>query len=523
MKKWAMIFATIATLFLFASCGDENYEINEEILNEIEEIPEPEEVEQPQEILRAENIILDLQYAMGTAQTRREGIIKPDYNMLLSMTKGRTPTPRIPQRFWYGWGGPPESPPEFVTLDDAVADAWVLFNVLRDVYGGYVFFGGDGVFAATLGDVTAELFALGVTEILAVDYADILRRHLTYNVVDNHFWIGGERMGSEIAYFHRLGLFYDKTADGFINRATGLYLLEIEGHDIDTVMHLHTSVDGDLFYRPIFLISGTWANTYRTNFIYEGDIISPRTFVRESEQQSRPAQMPRFGHAGNVPIVTVAAMGFDGHENAWGVEHAVTFISFAEQLRYEPVVIVDIRGNIGGNSLLPVRWLHTLTGEIVPSNFVSLNTQEYDPALFEFNPNNQFQNPPDTWSYFRAFEPFGDGYTLSHNEPRRIVQREQTLILLTDRGTLSAAEAFVDMAFNITNTLVIGTATAGMLAFDATYSNLFLPNTGIAFGLGRTMMLWPEGHFAEGVGIQPDIWVDGDAMAAALALISDLE
>ena len=74
---------------------------------------------------------------------------------------------------------------------------------------------------------------------------------------------------------------------------------------------------------------------------------------------------------------------------------------------------------------------------------------------------------------------------------------------------------------NMTNTLIIGTPTAGVLAFNVTYPNMNLPRTGIGLSFGRTMNLWSEDHFSEGVGIQPDIWAQRDALNTALALLRE--
>ena len=512
MRKWIIFLVTLAALFALSACDNEDYE-TEEFEEEIEEIEEVLEEE------IAEIWELDWAYAMDEAVKRRESIKKPEHDTLSAMTEGRTPSLQLPQRFWNDWADLEENLPEYFSLEQAATDVWVLFNVLRDVYGGYVYFGGDDMFSAMLGDITTEFFLLGEEMISADDYAEILHRHINKVVVDNHFWIGSKRMSLDLGYFHRSGIYYDRTENGFRNRATGLYLLEIEGHDIQEAMRLHADANGELFYRPVLLMES--ANvTQQAVFVYEDGKREVRTLVREAPYRHQMLQVPSLRYEDGVPILTVMAMGFDGHENAAGITHAQPFMAYAEQLRDEPVVIVDIRGNMGGNGLLPVRWLHVLTGEIVPSNYVWLSARPYNSTDFDFDPDNRYQNPPSSWKTYANAAPYGENYTIFNTEPRRIIPREQMLILLTDRGTASAAEDFVDRALNIENTLIIGTATGGALAFDATYSPINLPNTGMPFGLGRAMMLWPDGHFAEGIGIQPDIWVSGDALTVALALIT---
>ena len=506
------ITIAITAFFLFTACGGEEYEAPE-VEQEIEEAEQEEEEME----IRAEILTLDWAYAMDMARKRRAGIEKPDYDALIAMTEGRTPSSRLPQRFWNDWGSA-EYLPEYFSIEDAVADAWALFSTLREVYGGYVYFGGDDVFSAILGNLATELFLLGDEMISAGDFAEILHAHLNQVIIDNHFWIGNERMSLNFGYFHRNGIYYDRTEDGFRNRATDLYLTNIEGYNIEEAMRLHANADGELFYRPVLLLESANA-VQRAYFVYEDGRREGRTLIREAVSQ-RQMQLPTLEYIDNIPILTVLAMGFDGHENAAGIAHAEPFMAYAEQLRHEPIVIVDIRGNTGGNGLLPVRWLVELTGQFVPSNYVWLSARPFNSEDFGFDPDNSHQNPPGSWQTFANPGSFGENHTIFNTEPRRIVPRGQMLVLLTDRATSSAAEDFVDRIFNIENTLVVGTATGGVLAFDATYSPINLPNTGMPFGLGRAMMLWPDGHFAEGVGIQPDIWVNGDALTAALALIN---
>ncbi|MCL2397490.1 MAG: S41 family peptidase [Defluviitaleaceae bacterium] len=516
MRRLMILVCVVAVcVFALAACSGKDYD---EGIAEVEDMiaettKEPMEEENGGE--RAEIVPLTLQDVLGIASRRRESIVKPDYNILLAMTAGRTPIPGHPDGF-FGDRGRGE-PLITVTVEDAIADAWELFGLLRDVYGGYVYFGGDEVFYAIFEEIETELLGLGSTVGYAV-FVNVLYRNLSRAVVDNHFVIGNRRFGRDIAFFYPSGLYYDRSKNGFRNRETQLYLEHIEGHDINDVMRLHINDNGELFYRPVLLIEEISDQRVQVYFMYEDGERARRMLRRESFEW-RERQYPSLEFIDGIPVVTVMTMGFDGHENALNIEHAVPFLSFAEELRDEPVVIVDIRGNGGGNGFLPTRWLYALTGEIVPSNYVSLSTWEYNPESHAFDPENVFQNPPGIVEKFMSAGPFGEGYTVSNNEPRRIIEREQMLILLTDRGTASAAEGFTDHAFNMTNTLVIGTSTGGVLAFDMTYPQLYLSNTGTPFGLGRTMMLWPDGHFAEGVGIQPDIWASGDALTAALALV----
>jgi len=74
------------------------------------------------------------------------------------------------------------------------------------------------------------------------------------------------------------------------------------------------------------------------------------------------------------------------------------------------------------------------------------------------------------------------------------------------------------LAFNIENTLVIGQNTAGMLNTSGG-SALFLPRSGQHISFGHFAHVHPPGHLPEGIGLTPDIWVHGDALAATFAML----
>lgn len=491
MQKWKVLLTCLGLglLLIFAACG-----------NNVEE---------------DEFVPLTWQSVLDTATARRAGIVKPNYYDLVALTQGRTPSSESPVRFWSEWAQASTSPPAMTSVADAIADTQELFEAIRDMYAGYVYFGGDEVFFAVLEDILSELEAINEEKMERLAFERILQRNLSQIIADTHFGIGDVHFVPIMSYFRNETLLFDKTPNGFQNRLSGLYLEHVEGHDIKTVMRVHANHRGELFYTPVFLLDEE-GSPIRIEFMYEGSESVTYSFSRIS-YNFQHLELPTLSFIEGIPVVRVMTMGFDGNENGHNRRHAVAFMSFAEQLRDEPVIIVDIRNNSGGNGLLATRWVYALTGEIVPSNYVSVKALKY--ARHVFNPDNPFEIAPDVSDKFWSRRSFGDGYTLINYAPRRIIEREQLFILLTNRNTGSAGESFADQVFNMSNTLVIGTPTMGGMAFDVRYPNMTLLRTGTAFGFGRTMNVWPEGHFAEGAGIHPDIWTSANALTVALALL----
>jgi hypothetical protein len=244
--------------------------------------------------------------------------------------------------------------------------------------------------------------------------------------------------------------------------------------------------------------------------------------LRQYNPQGKEFQAPSLEFTDGIPIVTVMAMGFPDTYTEGG-QMARDFLSFADELQDEPVVIIDLRSNRGGNGTLPAQWLRRLTGENAPSNYVWLFAEPFYRVYERLAASSAETNPVshqnlDDFMDFMDLEALGEHYCVGNNYPKRIVESEQLLIVLTDRFAGSAAESFVDLTFNLQNTLIIGTNTFGSLRADR-FSTWSLPNSGIPFGFGRGLAIWPEGLFEEGIGIAPDIWVHGDALNAALAML----
>ena len=371
----------------------------------------------------------------------------------------------------------------------------------------------------TMKDAIISQLTTGNEEISPRALELILMRHLGPVINDAHFRIGFSNLGRGhfISVLPRAStLSYEITPNGFRNVETGLYLESVEGHEINEIMRLHANAQGELFYRPVLQGDRLFGQVI---FTYENGEDIPRQFqlFREPQRTFTPP-LPTLEFREGIPIITVRVMGADGHEDAFFYEHAVAFLSFAELVRDEPAVIVDVRSNSGGNSLLPTRWFYALTGEIVPSNLTQLGTGGADGRELE----NMMESHPlqeGYAEYFANFRQLDENHSISFDFPRRIVYREQIIIVLTDRATVSAGEAFTDLTTNMSNALIIGSPTSGTLAFSGRADVKLLPNSGLNFAFGRGKLLWDDNHFAENIGIQPDIWTDGIALDVALGLL----
>ncbi|MCL2285131.1 MAG: S41 family peptidase [Firmicutes bacterium] len=482
MKKIICVFALI--IFAFTGCGRSESETKEQgpqisTAPEVEpnEIPTPVDddlSDDSSQYIFTETVplspvpVFTLQDIINTANQRKHDLVRPDRALLYELTQERVPwtidvgvflESRTPQR---------------VSAENAIADAKDLFELIRQVYGAYTYFGGDEVFLPLLEQVITSLEAND--DWMNHNFGTLLHSYLFNVIRDNHFHINFSAVGVRhdflvpSARFGNLVLEFEQSDNGFRNRATGNYISKITVNDntIDPaeVMRLSINNYGEVHYS--FALLRPQGYTGILTIVYQNG--EEDSFTLRLSQTTRRSHLPAsLAYVQGVPVVTIMQMGFPDSAHGLQFECARNFLSYAEQLQGEPVIIVDIRSNGGGNGSLAPRWLHTLMG--TPSN--------------------------------------------------RIIESDRLIILLVDRFTASAGDGFADLMFNIENTLIIGQNTNGTLHTDLRFPYMRLQRSGLLVGFGTTIYIHPKGHLPEGIGIAPDLWATGDALTAALALLQN--
>ncbi|MDR2167366.1 MAG: hypothetical protein LBE35_05905 [Clostridiales bacterium] len=159
---------------------------------------------------------------MHQANQRRHEISSPDMESLSALAGNRAPA-QLPEHLLQERSRAP------VSFYEAVDDVETLFAALQAAYAAWEYFGGDEAFFAAKEGIIAELGNHG--EIIQADTLEqVIVGHLGQIVHDNHLQIGRSVFGADIAYFRADGLRYERTGDDFVNKASGLTLKEIEGH-----------------------------------------------------------------------------------------------------------------------------------------------------------------------------------------------------------------------------------------------------------------------------------------------------
>jgi len=475
----------------------------------------------------------NLQELLDIAYIRRLGIYTPGIERLAELTYGRVQNTFDMLYDWNGFSRPQVSR---LTAQNIMHDVQLFFDILREVYAAYTYFGGDEVFLPIFDEILGQ-FAYSTQVSWAPQHiASIVHDGLRNYIHDHHLSFGGRgfytRFTSNYGVFASFE-FFDRTENGFRNRSNGLYVKEVIEHDINEVFRLTITQYGEFMYTPV--VEGRYNQDEMLTIIYEtGESVTIKLYPT-SDMKRQIYQEPSLEFIDGFPVITISRMylthhspGFPGYNE--DAEHSRTFLSFVDKVRDEPAIIIDLRGNPGGSSLLPTRWLYYLTGEIISNNSIMLTplevhnniiyAREHSPDIIIYPPSS------DEIHAQQVIIPFGDNHVIRYNiEPDRhdtVISNEQIIIFLSSRHSGSASEVFINMGFNLENTLVIGQNTQGTLVTGLCFPNRFLPYTGIGFDIGSTLFVHADTlNFREGVGIAPDLWIphNEDALLAALALL----
>ena len=187
-------------------------------------------------------------------------------------------------------------------------------------------------------------------------------------------------------------------------------------------------------------------------------------------------------------------------------------ISLGSKLKESKKIIIDLRGNYGGDSECVRQFIENLNGSAVFNlNYAKLNTQGsrlaeislYTSNLHDYEKVKKeiLADPVSRWQC-AATQPVYEG------------QYKNDLILLTDRETASTAEIMVKcVKDNIPQSIVVGENTSGTLnTGDIRY--FCLPNSLIFLNIPTAIF---AGIFEEGTGFIPDFW-SKDALQSAINL-----
>lgn len=219
-----------------------------------------------------------------------------------------------------------------------------------------------------------------------------------------------------------------------------------------------------------------------------------------------------YHRCNEIDIVTIHTLATFNTDEEQKMEK---LIALGKELKMSKKIILDLRGNSGGDSEIARRFIENLNGcAHMNLNYAKLNTQGSRLAEISLYTDNLddykkvkkeiLLNSESKWQY-SAPNPISDG------------QFKNQLIVLTDRNTASSAEIMLKcIKDNIPQSIVIGENTSGTLnTGDIRY--YYLPNSLIFLNIPTAIF---ADIFEEGTGFYPDFWSKNDALQLAIDFLS---
>ncbi|MCL2772941.1 MAG: S41 family peptidase, partial [Oscillospiraceae bacterium] len=169
------------------------------------------------------------------------------------------------------------------------------------------------------------------------------------------------------------------------------------------------------------------------------------------------------------------------------------FVATGSKLRSNPIQIIDLRWNIGGNDGYAKQWVQNYTG-ISPANPFFWTTLLSDTAL-DINNNGGGNSPMPGTQWANILSP-----------TQKPIPNNNLLIVLTDGQCCSAGESFVGYLRQIDNVIFVGVPTMGCLLCGNVGSTI-LPESKLSIRFGVNLSVLPDLSVFEGNGFAPDLWV----------------
>ncbi|MDO4721106.1 MAG: S41 family peptidase [Peptostreptococcaceae bacterium] len=398
-------------------------------------------------------------------------------------------------------------------------DLILLFDLLREHYAAYEYFGGEEHFSLAK-ERLLESIEESEEAWTLLSFEEAIRSELSF-VRDLHFKIGMKPMipsQDEIFFYSNAQIEYFKDKKGFchLENQSRRYVLEVETAEgkpmpIEALMKPSLNLKGEIIYRPGLL--SPLADHYQISLKFrdEKGTYTVDLFKAAGSGSDFGKEVVLEREIEGIPILSIRSMHIQKREDVAKVA------KFATRQRKMPVSVLDLRGNAGGISLLPCVWFRSYTGELPSTgrqaalllnrSYILLSSKRKEAnsvagkSFSEMRPS--LQPSPGALADMETAGIQNGWHVEAYEE--KIYPNSNKIFVLVDKETASAAEWFVHDLIRIENLFLVGTNTAGAQRTGG----------GISFRLPRTnqqvvipSVLYLPDTVQEGEGYHPDLWMN---------------
>jgi len=514
MKRMALIFALAAVAILLVSCAE----------------PQPAGIPAELRAIMEANRAIALPPLHPDFESLIDSILTPDFNPETAariaevLRRQAIISPPHPGRFVTN--PHPLHPSMRISHALLAEEIHYFFDLLRYLYVGYQYFGGDEVFLPVRDSMLERLAETGDPLPVQSYLIQILLPPLRAVISDNHFAVHGGR----VFFAPRHGLYRCDAIT--LRRDGGAFVAEIDGAAykvIETTLRCGRVVDG---VAPTITREGEFAFMFG-HFARVGDpgareMEALLESAATGERRSISMELRLLSTPHPPPSSLPAGALVAGREvgGVWVVEnrrlftfqggfpYGDSFYQAGREARGRPVVVIDIRGHGGGYIDAALPFLYALAGRAPSSGAAFMAfTRDFPSELAGLQPAPEPRQPGDLPLGWRSPIPFSASETIPN---------DTFVIVLTNNRVSSAGDLLVGYLRQLENVLFVGTNTHGNVIgggmTDETYTRL--PHSGLTVEFGSWLRLRPDLSQFEGVGFLPDLWVPpGEALERALAFV----
>jgi hypothetical protein len=411
-----------------------------------------------------------------------------------------------------------------ISAQQAAADVERLFYLLSHGYAGYGFFNQQGEFAQARARILDEISSR--SRWTGGDLARLLYEQLSF-ITDSHMRIGDYQYARHLDFWYDTELELAPGLEGYVLTADGrrYTVLSINDQAPETFVFPSLNAEGEPIYR-LGTLSEEEPAPLQLSLAGDEDARQLKIGLQSSDFAHYSEQVFREDNLGGIPVIRVRGFG-DVHEEELG-----RFVATAREHRGEPVIIVDVRGNGGGNERWPIQWIQGLTGRRAEAVFISSELHSKTTMAGRANafahwsdlyPDIELFRQDAEWTASMA-QAYEDGTRQAGwTDPRYpqmpLIPNDTTLIIAMNSLVASAGEGLVMRASQAENVVLVGENSMGALTFG-NISTHQLPHSRLTVQLPINFGIYPDMEFREARGIAPDLWVPAaDAVNYAVAAV----
>lgn len=387
-----------------------------------------------------------------------------------------------------------------ISYHDAQIDTDQLFTMFEILYGGYPAYD-QQLFIDAKQSILDQVDACKT--LTRTKFARIIIDALSF-LQDDHLRINGEGLNKgEVTYYEDI----QRSEQVFTKEDDEYYRIGYE----DAIIAINDDDQLDSYLKPYVQDDGTIA--YHL-YIHDQEERSDVTITLANDEviEIPVIQEEPYTNTGiyeeetieGIPYIYIGAMVYQksGEEQA---QIAEAFIESAKKIKEQPVAILDLRDNYGGNAMLSYEWSYRFTGE----KRAGLGTRILrmpleDKRYIQIGDEETVQSLKDLSDY-ADFQKYQDGLYVEFQE-ETLVDNNTILFVLQDENSVSAAEMLIDQLHTVRNVIFVGMPTRGAVQSSAMIP-CYMEQTGLKVQFGNLYGIFDPSYIREYHGIQPDIWV----------------